>query len=77
MEISRAPKQELTISRRLRSTATTATSPGAYVRTSTGHRFNEIDDTNFPALGNGTVSVREALHEWIASQFVQRPHRGR
>jgi hypothetical protein len=42
-----------------------------------GHRFNEIDDTNFPALGNGTVSVREALHEWIASQFVQRPHRGR
>jgi hypothetical protein len=34
-----------------------------YVRTSTGHRFNEIDDTNLPALGNGTVSVREALHE--------------
>jgi hypothetical protein len=55
----------------------TATNPGAYVRTSTGHRFNEIDDTNFPALGNGIVSVREALHEWIASQFVQRPHRGR
>jgi hypothetical protein len=44
---------ELTISRGLRSTAPTATSPGAYVRTSTGHRFNEIDDTNFPALGNG------------------------
>ncbi|WP_247522591.1 hypothetical protein [Bradyrhizobium sp. 190] len=49
----------------------------AYVRTSTGHRFDEIDDTNLPALQNGTVSVREAWHEWIVSQFVQRPHRGR